>query len=146
MPMSPELKRPKVGVAGVVRRADGRVLMIQRGHPPASDLWAFPGGHVEFGESLKDSVVRELYEETGLRAATVGRLLFVAELREVDHHFILLDYAVTLESTSGTAGTVASDARALRWVDQAEASRLPLADGMARCLADGEVVRFLGWG
>lgn len=27
--------------------------------------WAFPGGHLELGESLSDCVIREMFEETG---------------------------------------------------------------------------------
>ena len=42
-----------------------RVLVINRNDPGWPGL-AFPGGHVEKGEAFADSVIREVYEETGL--------------------------------------------------------------------------------
>lgn len=49
----------------MLRRADGKVLVQNRVDPDWGGL-TFPGGHVEPGESLVDSVVREMQEETGL--------------------------------------------------------------------------------
>ena len=49
----------------MLTRADGKVLVQDRRDPNWGGL-TFPGGHVEPGESLVDSVVREMQEETGL--------------------------------------------------------------------------------
>ncbi|HEY8472713.1 MAG TPA: NUDIX domain-containing protein [Natronosporangium sp.] len=52
----------------VVRDDAGRLLLIRRadnGH------WSLPAGAMELGESITDCAVRELYEETGLRATAV---------------------------------------------------------------------------
>ena len=49
----------------MLRRADGKVLVQNRVDPNWGGL-TFPGGHVEPGESLVDSVIREMREETGL--------------------------------------------------------------------------------
>ena len=49
----------------MLRRADGKVLVQNRRDPNWGGL-TFPGGHVEPGESLVDSVIREMQEETGL--------------------------------------------------------------------------------
>lgn len=49
----------------MLQRADGRVLVQNRRDPNWGGL-TFPGGHVEPGESLVDSVIREMQEETGL--------------------------------------------------------------------------------
>ena len=49
----------------MLRRADGKVLVQNRCDPNWGGL-TFPGGHVEPGESLVDSVIREMREETGL--------------------------------------------------------------------------------
>ncbi|MFB9237063.1 NUDIX domain-containing protein [Plantactinospora siamensis] len=57
-----------VGARAVVRDDAGRVLLIERsdnGH------WAMPAGAMELGESISDCAIREVREETGLRATAV---------------------------------------------------------------------------
>jgi 8-oxo-dGTP diphosphatase len=63
---------PRIGVAVMVVR-DGHVLIGRRlsashGH----DTWQFPGGHLEFGESIAHCALREVAEETGLEAVVTG--------------------------------------------------------------------------
>lgn len=55
-----------VTVDVVIRCAD-RVLLIQRARDPGQGLWALPGGFVELRDTVYQSAVRELEEETGLR-------------------------------------------------------------------------------
>jgi len=66
------LRRPVVGIAAVARTADGRWLLVRR-----ADVgdWALPGGTLEWGETLRTSIVRELAEEAGVDRCTVGRLV-----------------------------------------------------------------------
>src|SRR4051812_43700347 len=44
--------------------ADGKALMLQK---PRRNWWVAPGGKMESGESIHDSVMREFYEETNLK-------------------------------------------------------------------------------
>ena len=53
-------------VGAVVHDAEGRLLLIQRGHDPHRGLWSLPGGRIEPAESPEQAVVREVSEETGL--------------------------------------------------------------------------------
>src|SRR5580700_245208 len=68
------LRRPVVGVAAAARTPDGRWLLIRR---TDVDDWALPGGTLEWGETLRTSIVRELAEEAGVERCTVGRLVGV---------------------------------------------------------------------
>lgn len=45
---------------------DGDKVVVQNRVNKKWSGIAFPGGHVEYGESFTDSVIREIYEETGL--------------------------------------------------------------------------------
>lgn len=92
---------------------DGHVLLIERVKEPFPGSWVAPGGKVEPAESPLEGALRELREETGLRAAR-------AELRGVitetsprdDWQWLLFAYVVR-----DFHGEVGSDGRegALRW-------------------------------
>jgi ADP-ribose pyrophosphatase YjhB (NUDIX family) len=55
-------------VAVAVQPVGDGLLVVRRGIPPAQDRLALPGGFIDVGETWQDAVVRELQEETGLRA------------------------------------------------------------------------------
>lgn len=59
---------PKIAVNAVVFNEEGGVLLAKR---TDNGLWCIPGGHVDLGETLAQACLRELYEETGLRAEVV---------------------------------------------------------------------------
>ena len=63
-----------VGVTGIVRTADGRVLLLRHRLWPSENQWGFPSGFARRGETFQETVVREVREETGL-TVRVGRLL-----------------------------------------------------------------------
>lgn len=55
----------RVGVGVIVVR-DGRVLLGRRTGSHGEGRWSFPGGHLEFGETVEGCARREVLEETGL--------------------------------------------------------------------------------
>jgi 8-oxo-dGTP pyrophosphatase MutT (NUDIX family) len=65
--------------AVLVRRTAGRLLLL---HHRSEDRWCFPKGHVEPGESLRQTARREVAEETGLPSFTLEK-----ELGEVTYRF-----------------------------------------------------------
>src|SRR5215813_8580204 len=62
---------PKV-VAGTIPEQNGQVLLTRRAIHPGHGLWTFPGGFVDFGESVTDAAIRETLEETGLAVELTG--------------------------------------------------------------------------
>jgi 8-oxo-dGTP diphosphatase len=63
-----------VGVTGVVRAPDGRVLLLRHRLWAPEGQWGFPSGFARRGETFQETIVREVREETGL-TVRVGRLL-----------------------------------------------------------------------
>ncbi|MCD8554531.1 MAG: NUDIX hydrolase [Seleniivibrio sp.] len=55
----------------MVRNGDS-VLLIERKNEPFG--WAIPGGFVDYGEKVEDAAVRELFEETGIKADKIELL------------------------------------------------------------------------
>ena len=78
-----------LGTDAVIVR-DGMVLLT---HRLDSDVWVFPGGAVDSGESPWDAAVRETAEEAGL-SATVVRLLGV--IWQPDANEIIFDFLCTV--------------------------------------------------
>jgi 8-oxo-dGTP diphosphatase len=62
-----------IGVTGVVRDQDGRVLLLRHRLWPEGRQWGLPTGYARSRETFQETVAREVREETGLRVA-VGDL------------------------------------------------------------------------
>lgn len=131
--------RPELCV-GAIALLDGNLLLIRRGHGPAAGEWSIPGGRVERGEVLAEAVVREVREETGLECVC-GELVGWVERVAVDHHFVILDFEVTvLEHTQPVAGTDAAEAA---WVPLDDVADLPLVEGLTEFLHDHGFLRVI---
>jgi ADP-ribose pyrophosphatase YjhB (NUDIX family) len=128
---------PRVGVGAFVFDGSGRVLLVERGKPPAEGLWSVPGGSVEFGETLAQATAREVREETGL-VVEIGAFVAVHEAIGDAHHFVIVDY---LARAIGGALAPGSDARTVRFVDDAELAALPTTEGLASVLARARALR-----
>ncbi len=60
-----ELKTPYLAVDAVIKTTDNKIVVIERKFEPLG--FALPGGFVEYGESCRDAIRREVEEETGLK-------------------------------------------------------------------------------
>ncbi|MFJ5529528.1 NUDIX domain-containing protein [Streptomyces sp. NPDC093261] len=68
-PDAPPANSVVPSVVALVRDGAGRVLMIQRSD---NGRWALPGGGHDIGETIADTVVREVREETGIEVEVAG--------------------------------------------------------------------------
>jgi hypothetical protein len=86
---------PKVALAYVVE--DGKVLAVSRGNDMTN--FNMPGGYVEDGEDPKDACVRELWEETGLRAKELSPIYSRAEGGKLITTYKIESYTGDLKSS-----------------------------------------------
>ena len=101
--MNTFVQRPIPATIGVVFK-DGCVLLVRRANPPDAGQWGFPGGKVNWGETIEKAAVREILEETGVtakakRVFTAVDCFDIRKRNRLEQHFILL--AVLCEWVSG---------------------------------------------
>jgi 8-oxo-dGTP diphosphatase len=114
-------ERPIVGVLAIVMRGD-RVLVVRRANPPMLGRWGFPGGVLELGETVAQGAMRELFEETGVKAEAAGPLTVIDTIdrdREgrVRYHYTLVAVIAHWQSGEGVPG---DDADEVAWLTRAE--------------------------
>ena len=120
---------PLVGVGAIIIE-DACVVLVKRAHPPLQAQWSIPGGVLEVGELVREAVVREAREETGLIVepgellGVYDRVLRNAEQR-VQYHYVLIDF---LCRRVGGELAAASDAAEVRWFTRQELPALNLAE------------------
>ena len=124
--------RPVVAVGLIARDGHGRLLLVERGHPPHKGRWSLPGGRVEGGETLAAAAARELREETGLSAA-VGEIAGVVERIAEGYHYLIVDLWADLPDD--TVPVAAADAANARLVTLNELPAYSLSPGLAGFLA-----------
>jgi 8-oxo-dGTP diphosphatase len=99
------------------------VLLVQRASTPGKGRWSFPGGKCEPGEDDLAAAHRELWEETGVKAALRHRVgQFEIDAGNVTYH-------ITCFTGLWLAGeaVAASDAGAVQWVHHVEINQFDLA-------------------
>jgi (d)CTP diphosphatase len=109
-------------VAAAVIEYGGRYLLMKRAdHAGNGGMWEFPGGKVEYGESLQQAVEREIKEELGLKATT-GRLLGSAETHDQNRVLRLFGIETFIEHEPKEL----KDHTEFLWVRPEELSRFPM--------------------
>ena len=108
---------------------DGDRVLVQDRLDPAWPGITFPGGHVEEGESFTDAVIREVWEETGLRISA-PRLVGVKDWYSDHSRYVVLFYRT--DRFSGVLHS--SEEGEVRWEALADLPKLPLAPDMADML------------
>lgn len=101
--------------AAIIRRGDYILLTRRKPDAHLPNLWEFPGGKVEPGESLRDALQRELREELGIHTS-VGD-----ECYTTIHRYFLKDVALHFFNCAIIQGEPrAIDVAEFRWVQPCE--------------------------
>jgi 8-oxo-dGTP diphosphatase len=108
-----EQDRPKVGVAAIVIK-EGKVLVGRRMKEGRSKgKWLFPGGHLEFGESIEGCAERETMEEAMVK---IGSIKIVAVTNDVFRYETNPKHYITIFVTASYMGGEPKDtAEAIDW-------------------------------
>jgi 8-oxo-dGTP diphosphatase len=132
------LRRPVIGIAAAARTADGRWLLIRR---TDTGQWALPGGTLEWGETLRAAVQRELLEEAGATVLELGEVsgVYSDPGRDARFHAVtIVVHATVAEPSGGPVNPVEIAEVALFTEDALPAE---LSHGMTRMLEDARLRR-----
>jgi 8-oxo-dGTP diphosphatase len=102
---------------GVVVR-DGQVAVV---HRPRYDDWSLPKGKLDAGETFEDAALREVWEETGVRARLVRELPSV-EYTVRERPKLVRYWLMSVESDPGF--TPNDEVDSVRWLSPADAVEL----------------------
>ena len=126
-------ERVRVAAYAIVRDEEERVLLCHI-HPAVGvgDVWTLPGGGLEFGESPRRAVLRELEEETGFigeidRLVEVDDRVFTSRNGADRMHAIRIVYEVRVVGGS-LRDELDGSTDTCRWVTSEEALRLRLGE------------------
>ena len=89
---------------GILLTDEGILLLKHAGVGPGGFLWSPPGGGVDFGESLEETLKREFLEETGL-TVDVESFLFCNEFIGKQHHALEFFFKVNIVAGALKLGT-----------------------------------------
>lgn len=129
-------------VTGIlVKNIEGKLLLVKKpdGVGPYTGMYLTPGGGVKMGEAIDDAVVRELYEETGVKVTNLKRVAFDDAVAQnwqgVETHYIMLLY--TGDYISGDLKPTQGDddnLEIINWFTVEEVKRLPLSPPLTKLL------------
>jgi nucleoside triphosphatase len=118
-----QFPEPTVGI--FIFNQQGELLLLQSHKWPGA--YVVPGGHVELGERLEETAVREAKEETGLDIYDLEFIHFQQFIYDPafwkKRHFIFFDFAARTDSTKVVLNDEAQD---YIWIDPQEALGLSL--------------------
>lgn len=106
------------GAHGIMLKR-GKIFLIKRGVQPFLGYWGIPGGGQKKGETLVETVKREVSEETGLSVKIVRKLAeLIGSISGTPQHIFLCRHA------SGNINPSLPEVTDVRWVAYEEISRL----------------------
>ncbi len=118
------------GVVPVMKSADGtwKVLVVHQISYRGDDFWIFPKGHAEGNKNSKETALRELEEETGIKNITLDPSTSFSIFYCFKHEGVHIDkkvkYYLGYCDDAKTSITQPHEIKELRWCSFAEAHNL----------------------
>ena len=96
---------------------DREILLVERGVEPDIGSWCLPGGFMELGESTKEAVIRELFEETGVKVKPLDIITIDTTIGGFYGDVVVVAYGIELESRDFVPGDDAVDVKYFPYVN-----------------------------
>lgn len=96
-------KNPIPSVVGI-SIINEELLLVKRGVEPDIGSWCLPGGFMEMGETTEEAVIRELFEETGVKVKPGGIITIDTSIGGFYGDVVVIAYDIELESMDFVPG------------------------------------------
>ena len=94
-----------------------KILLIQQKFGSSANKWALPGGFVKDNETLEHAVIRELYEETGVKTNYLEQLYTFGEINRDERARIITIAYIALINPKNYSLKADTDAKDAKWFD-----------------------------
>lgn len=126
---------PKFEVVSCYCEKNGEILMLHRlAHKSQGDRWGVPAGKINADEKKDEAILREIYEETGLKAL-VEDLSYIDTLyvKHEDYQFTYYMYYLPISQTA-TVIINPTEHSAFQWVKPKKALDMNLVEDLDYCI------------
>jgi 8-oxo-dGTP diphosphatase len=133
---STEAKTTKfhLGIYAVIED-EQRILLVKKSRGPYRGMWDLPGGRPAHGETIPQTLQREVREETGIElidAVPHTNQAFIVEYKDGEeaislHHTCLIYKATQFDSSQFRANIAEEDVAGCSWIEKSQLTHLPLS-------------------
>lgn len=111
-------KIPRVGLGVLIFNKNNEILLGKRVNSHGEASWGPPGGHLEYGESLEQCAIREVFEETGLKVTEPGFLGLTNDVFEQEaKHYVSIFMRVNYPKHQQIQNTEPHKTEEWKWFD-----------------------------
>lgn len=134
--LSTEAKTTKfhLGIYAIIEKGQC-ILLVKKSRGPYRGMWDLPGGRPAHGETILQTLQREVIEETGIELIDVvpySNQAFVVEYKDGEeaislHHTCLIYKATQFDSSQFQENIAEEDVVGCAWIEKSQLTDLPLS-------------------
>jgi ADP-ribose pyrophosphatase YjhB (NUDIX family) len=132
--MENSLKKFHLGIYAIIQKGQS-ILLVKKSRGPYRGMWDLPGGRPAHGETLFQTLQREVREETGVElvdAVLHSNQAFIVEYTDSEgvislHHICLLYTATQFDASQFKANIHEEDVAGCAWIEKSQLPHLPLS-------------------
>lgn len=123
-----------LGIYAIIEK-EQCILLVKKSRGPYREMWDLPGGRPSHGETILQTLQREIQEETGIELIDVApytNQVFIVEYKDGEeiislHHTCLIYKATHFDSSQFQDTINVEDVMGCAWIKKSQLTRLPLS-------------------
>lgn len=128
-----------IPAVGVFIFSQGGLYLIKKGRGIFEGKWCTPGGKIECGEEILDTVHREVKEETNLDIDNIEFITYEQAIERtnegvINRHFVFFNFKATIPQNSNISPIAADDATQIELIPLEQLNNYDLSDPTVRTL------------